>query len=82
MAVETERVQTERVREIGPRGPLGSPTDEGRRLSTAGRALVVMVLALVLAALLNAQNIYKSVYNKPEGTQRKTRSPSRASSAR
>jgi hypothetical protein len=29
-----------------------------------------MGLALVLAALLNAQNIYKSVYNKPEGTQR------------
>ncbi len=27
-------------------------------------------LALFLAALLNAQNIYKSVYNQPEGTQR------------
>jgi hypothetical protein len=63
-------VESERIREVGPRGPLGSPAEEGRRLATAGRALVVMVLALVLAALLNAQNIYKSVYNKPEGTQR------------
>jgi hypothetical protein len=63
-------VESERIHEVGPRGPLGSPTEEGRRLATAGRALAVMVLALVLAALMNAQNIYKSVYNKPEGTQR------------
>ncbi|MGH3010450.1 MAG: DUF459 domain-containing protein [Gaiellaceae bacterium] len=63
-------VETERVREVGPRGPLGSPAEEGRRQATAARALAVTALALVLAALLNAQNIYKSVYNKPEGTQR------------
>ena len=63
-------VESERAREVGPRGPLGAPAEEGRRLASAGRGLVVMVLALVLAALLNAQNIYKSVYNQPEGTQR------------
>jgi uncharacterized protein len=63
-------VESERVREVGPRGPLGSPTEEGRRLATAARALAVTALALALAALLNAQNIYKSVYNQPEGTQR------------
>jgi uncharacterized protein len=63
-------VESERAREVGPRGPLGAPAEEGRRLASAGRALAVTVLALVLAALLNAQNIYKSVYNQPEGTQR------------
>jgi hypothetical protein len=44
--------------------------EDGRRLATAGRALGVTALALLIAALLNAQNIYKSVYNQPEGTQR------------
>jgi uncharacterized protein len=63
-------VESDRAREVGPRGPLGSPTEEGRRFSTAARALAVTMLALFLAALLNAQNIYKSVYNQPEGTQR------------
>ena len=65
MAVETERAQE--VRRPRPPGP---PTEDGRRLATAGRALGVTALALVIAALLNAQNIYKSVYNQPEGTQR------------
>ena len=63
-------VESDRAREVGPRGPLGSPIEEGRRLSTAARALAVTALALFLAALLNAQSIYKSVYNQPEGTQR------------
>ena len=53
-------VESDRAREVGPRGPLGSPTEEGRRFSTAARALAVTALALFLAALLNAQNIYKS----------------------
>jgi hypothetical protein len=64
MAVQTERAG-ERPRERRP-----EPTEEGRRLSTAARALLVTALALLLAAFLNAQNIYKSVYNQPEGTQR------------
>jgi uncharacterized protein len=65
MAVETERARRER-----PREPGAEPTEEGRRLSTATRALAITALALLLAAFLNAQNIYKSVYNQPEGTQR------------
>ena len=65
MAVETERAQ-----EVRRRRPPGPPTEDGRRLATAGRALAVTALALSIAALLNAQNIYKSVYNQPEGTQR------------
>jgi uncharacterized protein len=63
-------VESDRAGEAGPRGPLGSPTEEGRRFSTAARALAVTALALFLAALLNAQSVYKSVYNQPEGTQR------------
>ncbi|MGH3040733.1 MAG: DUF459 domain-containing protein, partial [Gaiellaceae bacterium] len=63
-------VETERARETRPRRPPTPPTEEGRRLSTAGRALAVTALALLLAALLNAQSIYKSVYNQPEGAQR------------
>jgi uncharacterized protein len=65
MAVETERARREQ-----PRPRRTEPTEEGRRLSTAARALVITALALLLAAFLNAQNIYKSVYNQPEGTQR------------
>lgn len=65
MAVETERRAPARRRR-----PPGPPTEDGRRLASAGRALGVTVLALLIAALLNAQNIYKSVYNQPEGTQR------------
>jgi hypothetical protein len=63
-------VETERARDAGPRGPLGPPSEDDRRLSTAARALAVMALALFLAALLNAQSIYKSAYNQPEGAQR------------
>jgi hypothetical protein len=44
--------------------------EEGRRLGTAGHALVVAATALVLGALLNAQGIYKTAYNQPEGWQR------------
>jgi hypothetical protein len=65
MAVETERAGEARRR----RSP-APPTEDGRRLASAGRALAVTALALLLAALLNAQNIYKSVYNQPEGMQR------------
>ncbi len=60
MAVETDRAPGERR----------EPTEDGRRLSTAARALAVTAIALLLAAFLNAQNIYNSVYNQPEGAQR------------
>lgn len=63
-------VETESAGEAGRGREPGSPTEDGRRLSTASRALGVTALALLLACLLNAQNIYKSVYNQPEGTQR------------
>ena len=61
-------VETQRAGEAG--GRPAPPTEDGRRLSTAGRALAVTALALLLAALLNAQNIYKSAYNQPKDTQR------------
>ena len=65
MATETqERAQPVR------HPPPGPPVEDGRRLASAGRALGVTALALFLAALLNAQSVYKSVYNQPEGTQR------------
>jgi hypothetical protein len=64
MAVETKTAGK------APRPAPTPPTEDGRRLSTAARALGVTALALVLATLLNAQNIYKSVYNQPEGAQR------------
>ena len=68
MAVETKRARETRASR--PPRPPRPPTEDGRRLSTAGRALAVSALALFLAALLNAQSIYKSVYNQPEGTKR------------
>ena len=67
MAVETERAQQTTQARTGTPAP---PPEDGRRLATAGRALAVMALALLLAALLNAQSIYKSVFNQQEGTQR------------
>jgi hypothetical protein len=68
MAVETERAHE--TRPSRPPRPPRPPTEDGRRFSTAGRAFAVAALALFLAALLNAQSIYKSVYNQPEGTKR------------
>jgi hypothetical protein len=44
--------------------------EEGRRLGTAGHALVIAATALVLGTLLNAQGIYKTAYNQPEGWER------------
>lgn len=59
------------------RGRPGSPrprrvrtTDDGRRLWSAGHALVVSALALAAGLLLNAPGIHKSAYNKPQGWQR------------
>jgi uncharacterized protein len=41
-----------------------------RRLSSAGHALAVCVLALVISLFLNAPGIHKSAYNKPDSWQR------------
>ena len=47
------------------------PRVEGqRRLWSAGHALVVCVLTLLIAALLNAPGIHKSAYNQPDGWKR------------
>ena len=50
-----------------PRKPDDGPT---RRQWSAGHALVVCVLALVIGVLLNAPGVHKSAYNKPEGWER------------
>jgi hypothetical protein len=61
----------------GPAGPVRPrrrrtrPRVEGeRRLWSAGHALVVCVLALLIGALLNAPGIHKSAYNQPDGWKR------------
>ena len=43
---------------------------DGRRLSSAGHALVVAVLALVIGLLLDAPGLHKTAFNEPPGTQR------------
>jgi hypothetical protein len=43
---------------------------EGRRLGSAGGALVVCALALALAAVLNAPGTHKKAYNQPDGWKR------------
>ncbi len=45
-------------------------TEDGRRFSTAGNALVVAVLALLFGALLNAPGMHKASFNKQPGTSR------------
>ena len=46
--------------------------DDGppRKLASAGHALVVCVLALVIGLVLNAPGAHKNAYNKPAGWQR------------
>ncbi len=44
--------------------------DDGRRLATAGHALVVCLLALVLGSLLTAPGMHKSAFNRQPGAQR------------
>jgi len=45
-------------------------SDDGRRLSSAGNALIVAVLALVLGALLLAPGMHKAAFNGQPGTKR------------
>lgn len=44
--------------------------EDGRRLGTAGHALVVCVLALVLGSFLTAPGMHKSAFNRQPGAQR------------
>lgn len=56
-----------------PRGASsGRPrtTDDGRRLGTAGHALVVALLALVIGALLSAPGLHKTAFNQQPGLER------------
>jgi uncharacterized protein len=48
------------------------PDAERRRLWSAGRALCVLVLALLLSLLLNAPGVHKRAYNQPQGWKRTT----------
>jgi hypothetical protein len=50
-----------------PRGRIG---EDGRRLRSAGSAIVVCALALGLAVLLNAEGLHKSATIQPEGWKR------------
>jgi hypothetical protein len=54
------------ARRARPAGNDGPP----RKLGSAGHALVVCVLALVIGLLLNAPGAHKNAYNKPAGWQR------------
>jgi len=47
-------------------------TEDGRRALTAGHALVIAVLALVVGSLLNAPGMHKSAFNQPSGWKRDT----------
>jgi hypothetical protein len=56
-----------------PRGASpGRPrtTDDGRRLGTAGHALAVALLALVIGALLSAPGLHKTAFNQQPGLER------------
>ena len=43
---------------------------EGRRLSSAGRGLIVILLAVVFGLLLDARGLHKSAFNQPAGNER------------
>jgi uncharacterized protein len=45
-------------------------TEDGRRLASAGHAVVVTWLGLVLASLLNAPGMHKTAFNQQEGLRR------------
>ena len=58
--------ETPRRRRARPEGDDGPP----RKLASAGHALVVCVLALVIGLVLNAPGAHKNAYNKPAGWER------------
>ena len=63
MTVETHRTAR-------PRRSRRHATDDGRRALTAGHALVIALLALVVGCLLNAPGLHKSAFNQPAGWKR------------
>jgi hypothetical protein len=52
------------------RGDRVPRSEDGRRLSTAGHALIVSVLALIFGALLLAPGMHKAAFNGQPGTKR------------
>ena len=52
------------------RRPPGKVGEDGRRLHSAGSAIVVCALALGIAVLLNAEGLHKSATIQPEGWKR------------
>ena len=44
--------------------------DPQREYASAGRAILVALLAVVIGTVLNAPGVYKAAYNRPEGWQR------------
>lgn len=59
-----------RAAEAGRRGGRAARTEDGRRYSTAGHALVVAVLALAFGALLLAPGMHKAAFNGQPGAKR------------
>jgi hypothetical protein len=43
---------------------------EGRKLSSAGRGMIVILLAIVFGLLLDARGLHKSAFNQPAGNKR------------
>jgi uncharacterized protein len=60
----------ERPPERRTRRPRGRVGEGGRRLNSAGSAIAVAALALLLASLLNAPGLHKSATIQPEGWKR------------
>jgi hypothetical protein len=53
-----------------PPGRRRRPTEDGRPTLSAGHALVIALLALVIGSLLNAPGLHKSAYNEKAGWKR------------
>ena len=67
----TEASRSRRIRRAGGgRGGRGSRTEDGRRYSTAGHALIVALLGLLFGALLLAPGMHKAAFNGQPGTKR------------
>jgi hypothetical protein len=66
MAVDTEPVAEARR----PPRRRRRLTEDGRRALSAGHALVIALLAIVIGSLLNAPSLHKTAYNQKEGWRR------------
>ncbi len=64
------RTPEQRADEAAPRDRGSRRDDKDRRLSTAGHALVVSVLALIFGALLMAPGMHKASFNGQPGVKR------------